>query len=92
MTKVTAKGQAKIDDVKGGFQPKLSGSVALVKALENGVQVKGVITDKSVQTSSLTGCTLTVEKPGTGVGHHTSFSGNTFPSDQLYLISTAATF
>merc|ERR1711934_1242320 len=60
MTKVTAKGSAKIADVKSGFEPKLSGSVTLV----NGVKVRGVISDKAVKTSSLSGCSLGLEKPG----------------------------
>ncbi len=64
MTKVTAKGSAKIADVKAGFEPKLSGSVTLVNSLENGVKVKGVISDKAIKTSSLSGCSLTLEKPG----------------------------
>ena len=49
MTKVTAKGSAKIADVKSGFEPKLSGSVTLVNALDNGVKVRGVISDKAVK-------------------------------------------
>ena len=64
MTKVTAKGSAKIADVKSGFEPKLSGSVTLVNALDNGVKVRGVISDKAVKTSSLSGCSLGLEKPG----------------------------
>merc|ERR1711934_178487 len=64
MTKVTAKGSAKIADVKSGFEPKLSGSVTLVNALDNGVKVRGVISGKAVKTSSLSGCSLGLEKPG----------------------------
>ena len=64
MTKVTAKGSAKVADVKAGLSPKLSGSITLVNALDNGVKVKGVITDKALKTSSLSGCSLCLDKPG----------------------------
>ena len=64
MTKVTARGSAKIADVKSGFEPKVSGSVTLLNNLDNGVKVKAVISDKAVKTSSLSGCSLAVEKAG----------------------------
>ena len=63
MTKVTARGKAQIADVKSGFEPKLSGSATLVHPLDNGVKVKATFSDKSLKTSSLSGCTLTVDKP-----------------------------
>ncbi|WZN62936.1 hypothetical protein HKI87_06g44810 [Chloropicon roscoffensis] len=65
MTKVTCKGSVKLADVKSGAGDlATSGSVTLVNALENGVKVKGVISSKALQTSSLAGCSLGVEKPG----------------------------